>query len=90
MSVSHDMTIRFFDTMSGEELKVLSGHTSTIYSVDVSQDGTRLATCSADKTVRVWDMATYECIKVLTGHTSHVTAVRWIPGSNNELVSASW
>ncbi len=90
VSVSQDMTVRCFDTMSGKELNVLTGHTAGIYSVDVSQDGTRMATCSADKTIRVYDMSNYECTKVLTGHNSHVTAVRWLPGSNKDLVSSSW
>ena len=66
------------------------GHTSTIYSVSLSSDGTLLATGSADKTIRIIDQATGAVLKILIGHSSHVSSVAWIPGSTNRLVSASW
>ena len=47
VSVSHDETIRWWDTMTGEQLKIVkNGHTCTIYSVSLSEDGTLLATAS--------------------------------------------
>jgi len=45
-SCSHDETIRFWDTKSGRSLRVIKGHSSTIYSAVLSFDGKMLATCS--------------------------------------------
>ena len=41
----------------------------------------------ADKTVRLWDVEKGECVKTFIGHTSHVTAVSWLPGRVDRLVS---
>jgi WD40 repeat protein len=39
---------------SGELTTTLVGHEDGVFSVPFSQDGTRIAWCSADKTVRLW------------------------------------
>lgn len=46
LSVSHDETIRFWDTMTGQPLRMYKGHTSTIYSASVNTAATLIATAS--------------------------------------------
>ena len=52
MSVSHDMTLRWWNTMTGKELverRIKEAHTSTIYTASISSDGTLLATGSVSE-----------------------------------------
>ena len=55
-SASSDKTVRLWDAKSGQELRVLKGHTSSVQSVSYSPDGQILASASGDKTVRLWDV----------------------------------
>ena len=41
-------------------LKVLEGHTSCVYAVAISVDGSKIVSGSRDNTVRVWSMETGE------------------------------
>ena len=43
-------------------LKVLEGHTSTVFAVAISVDGGKIVSGSGDNTVRVWSMETAEVI----------------------------
>jgi len=56
-SGSDDRTIRLWDTKTGQSTKVLNGHTGSVRSLTVLQDGT-LASGSEDKTIRLWDTRT--------------------------------
>ena len=44
----------------GQVLKVLEGHTSSVYSVAISTDGSKIVSGSDDKTVRIWSAETGE------------------------------
>ncbi|MEL6777426.1 MAG: TIR domain-containing protein, partial [Cyanobacteria bacterium J06597_16] len=57
-------------------LKALSlGHTSRVWSVAFSADGTRALSCSDDTTVRLWDVETGQALRVMEGHTGCVFSV---------------
>jgi WD40 repeat protein len=51
-------SIRIFDTATGQQIAILKGHTSTIYSLSLFQNDRLLASGSFDNTVRLWNLDT--------------------------------
>src|SRR5439155_552370 len=62
-----DGTLRPWEAVSGECLRVLTGHTGGVWGVALGADGQRVASGGLDGTVRVWDAASGECLRVLSG-----------------------
>jgi WD40 repeat protein len=54
-TVSHDRTIKIWDSATGQEVLTLRGHSGGIFCVAFSPDGHRLVTGSIDRTARIWD-----------------------------------
>lgn len=71
--------IKVWDTVTGQELFNLKGHSRSIHSLAFSPDGKILASGSRDKSVKLWDMRTGKLLESLTGHTSDVNAVAFSP-----------
>ncbi|WVF72043.1 hypothetical protein IAT40_006855 [Kwoniella sp. CBS 6097] len=90
VSGASDSTLRIFDTEHSTTTHVLSGHTSRIWSVDSSESGSTIASGSGDGTVRLWDVASGECKGVLWGDGGDVYSVKWRPGREDQIVSASY
>ena len=59
-----------WDVESGEELTLLKGHLSCVYSAAFSPDGAKIVTSSADGSVRVWNADTGRRMKILKGNVS--------------------
>ena len=60
-------------------IRTFDGHTSGLWSVAMSADGSRLLTASHDGTVRLWDVQTGRQLKVMAGHTDHVKRAAFLP-----------
>ncbi|HSG17853.1 MAG TPA: hypothetical protein VLE70_16230, partial [Anaerolineae bacterium] len=73
------------ESLTGEVVKELKGHTQSAGLASWSPDGSKLATASFDLTLRVWDVATGETLTVFTGHTTPAL-VDWSP-DGSRLVS---
>lgn len=55
-SASYDMTVKVFKELGGEWecVQTLTGHTDTVWCIQWSPDGKRLASAGSDNCVRVW------------------------------------
>ena len=67
--------ILIFDTLTGSQVSVLSGHTDNVYSLAFSSDGKLLVSGSWDKTVKLWDVQTGGVIETLCSDTDLVCSV---------------
>jgi WD40 repeat protein len=87
VSGGHDGTVKLWDTVTGECIKVLDIFNGKVMSVNFSQDGTLLA-ISCESIVQIWDLATQTCIRTLTGHTKLIYSLTFDPARPQILVSA--
>jgi WD40 repeat protein len=78
-SVSHDCTVRLWDTRSGAALATFTGHEDYVFDVAFSPDGQMLATASDDDTAKLRDVQSGQVLKTLTGHRAPVSAVAFSP-----------
>lgn len=75
-----DGTIKVWDSASGEERLVFSGHNDTVLVVVWSPSGDRILTTSYDLTVKIWDTTTGEHQMTQIGHDDMVINADWSPG----------
>jgi WD40 repeat protein len=67
------------DPSTGEVVARLIGHTGGTWDLDMSTDGTRMATVGRDGTVRLWDTQTWTQQLALPAHGGSAIAVRFSP-----------
>ena len=56
VSGSTDNTIKVWDLKSGDCLRTLGGHSSSVYAVALAVDGRTIVSGSTDNTIKVWDL----------------------------------
>ncbi|WRT67301.1 uncharacterized protein IL334_004269 [Kwoniella shivajii] len=90
VSGASDSTLRIFSLEDYSTRHILQGHTSRIWSCSSSDDGSTIVSGSGDGSIRFWNVNTGECNGVLQGDGGDVYSVRWRPGKQNQIVSASY
>jgi WD40 repeat protein len=86
-AIARGKTVRFWDPVTGNELRALKGNTVAILDLAFSPDGRTLATghCGSDTggpepgTVRLWDVATGEQRLLIPAHGYSVRGVAFSP-----------
>jgi serine/threonine protein kinase len=73
----------------GLEVRTLTGHTESVWSVSFSPDGRLLASGSEDNTIKLWRVSDGALVRTLTGHTGGVNSVSFSP-DGRLLASGSW
>ena len=71
VSGSEDVTLKIWDTATGNVLRTLYGHEQPVLAAAISPDGRLIASGGADTTVRVWNVVTGQAT-TLGSHTSAV------------------
>jgi transcription initiation factor TFIID subunit 5 len=66
------MTIRLWDCVSGNQVRLMTGHKAPIYSLAFSAEGRFLASAGADSRVLIWDLAHGHLVAALPSHTASV------------------
>lgn len=74
VKVFHDNSLRFFLSLYGHKLPVLS--------MDISDDGELIATASADKTIKIWGLDFGDCHRSLLAHSDSIMALRFVPNTH--------
>ncbi|GIW80674.1 MAG: hypothetical protein KatS3mg105_2481 [Gemmatales bacterium] len=85
----YGLLVHIVDMEQGRVEKTLRGHTNIVNSVDFSDDGKLLATCSSDKTALIFDTQTWRLLHTLEGHAKEVRDVRFAPDGKH-LATASF
>ena len=78
-SMSHDSTVRLWDTATGGPCGVLRGHSDWVNMVVFSPAGNLVASASDDKIIRLWNPTTGGSCGVLEGYSDWVNAVLFSP-----------
>jgi len=86
--LTHPDEITIFDTLTGSQTAVLSGHADYTGSLAFSSDGTLLVSGSDDNTIKLWDVQTGGVVKTFCGHTGIILSVS-ISADNTMIASGS-
>ncbi len=62
VSGGEDNTIRVWDLLKGQCIRILKGHSSAILAVSITPDGRMVVSTSSDRTLRVWHIKSGKCL----------------------------
>lgn len=92
LSGSWDGTLRLWDLVKAETVRVFNGHTSDVNSVAFSPDNRQIISGSRDKSIKLWNTLS-ECKRTITNnsHTDWISCVRFSPNLHEPVfVSGGW
>ena len=79
-AATEDGELRIFSAADGKLVQdVRNAHSDSIFGIQFSPDGTKIASCGADKFVKVFEVPGGKLLKSFEGHTHHVLDVAWKP-----------
>merc|ERR1719410_536826 len=71
----HDRTARLWDTVTGNCVRLMTGHKSTVLVISFSPDGRFIASGSSDRRVLVWDIAYGHLLAELSHHNNIISSL---------------
>lgn len=71
--------IALFDTVHGEQVANLTGHSAWIFGADWSDTGEYLLSGSFDGKAKVWSIDTGMCVATHTETEKTLWSVKWLP-----------
>jgi WD40 repeat protein len=89
-----DIRVLLYNNLNLEEnnipqAKTFLGHNNTVNTVDISHDAKRIVSGGDDQLVKVWDAIEKEALNTNKGHEDLINEVKFLPGENNIIASAS-
>jgi WD40 repeat protein/serine/threonine protein kinase len=78
-TASKDGTVRLWDSVTREDLRLLGESKHAMYSLDYEPGGKRLATGGEDGEVRIWEIETGALVRTLPRGTETIYALRYSP-----------
>lgn len=84
---SHDTTIRRWNRLTGECIRIYGGHSGYVLALLYDTQSRRIYSGSFDKTIKVWNAETGEQIGVMTGHHHRVFSIAFV--NTTTIVSGS-
>ncbi len=88
LGIADDLTMRSWQTQTGQLQQVFQGHGATIHQAKYSPDGQWIISASWDKTARIWQADTGRMITVLP-HQDAVSSVAF-SSDGHRVVTANW
>lgn len=85
---SNDMTIRRWNSSTGECIRTFTGHRGWVCSILCDRNARRVFSASADATIMVWNAQTGEKIGEMKGHGDVVRSIAFV--NPTTIVSGSW
>ena len=76
---ARDQSLKIWNTVTGQPVATLAGHTGAVHDIAFSADGTRLATAGGDGTIRIWDPESGARLLTLDGHIGAIVSVAFNP-----------
>ncbi len=70
----YDKTIRIWNLESGQTIRVMTGHTDWISSIELMSKS-KLVSGSLDHTIKEWNLDNGECVRTVGGHSSPVSSL---------------
>lgn len=86
---SWDGVARLWNARSGELVKMMVGHTTSISALAFTRDGNLIATGDTSGGMRIWDGTSGELLRTLRPHEDLVTSLEFSK-DGKRLLSASW
>ncbi|KYR00016.1 WD40 repeat-containing protein [Tieghemostelium lacteum] len=78
-----------WNTITGDRIYQLKGHSDSISSVEFNFNGTLVATGGMDGVIKIWDVATGELKNTLEGPSESIEWMQWHPEGNFILAGSS-